>query len=193
MHVLDLAPIDGSDPVENHATIERELAAHDAAPRLAAAHPRALEGRPRDAGGGAGGGRGVARAAREEVPVLLTSSATGAGPRRAARARCCERVPLRGARRGAARSRGSPSTRSSGRPPTRGFEVERVEDGRFRVVGEGVDRLVLRYDVDNEEAMAHLERRLKRIGVIQALEDAGFEPGDDVEIGGVEFELDPCR
>ena len=50
---------------------------------------------------------------------------------------------------------------------------------------------MLRYDVDNEEAMAYLERRLRRIGVIQALEDAGFEPGDDVEIGGVEFELDP--
>jgi GTPase len=27
--------------------------------------------------------------------------------------------------------------------------------------------------------------------VIGALQDAGFEPGDDVEIGGVEFELDP--
>jgi GTPase len=27
--------------------------------------------------------------------------------------------------------------------------------------------------------------------VIRALEAAGFEPGDDVEIGGVVFELDP--
>ena len=34
VHVLDLAPADGSDPVANHATIEAELAAHD--PRLAA-------------------------------------------------------------------------------------------------------------------------------------------------------------
>jgi hypothetical protein len=28
--------------------------------------------------------------------------------------------------------------------------------------------------------------------VIQALHDDGFEPGDDVEIGGVVFELDPA-
>jgi GTP-binding protein len=49
----------------------------------------------------------------------------------------------------------------------------------------------MRYDVDNEEAMSYLERRLKSIGVIRALEEAGFEPGDDVEIGGIEFELDP--
>jgi GTP-binding protein len=39
--------------------------------------------------------------------------------------------------------------------------------------------------------MAHLEHRLTRIGVIGALREAGFEPGDDVEIGGVLFELDP--
>src|SRR5436305_3325445 len=34
VHVLDLRPVDGSDPVVNHATVERELAEHD--PRLAA-------------------------------------------------------------------------------------------------------------------------------------------------------------
>ena len=36
-----------------------------------------------------------------------------------------------------------------------------------------------------------LERRLQRMGVIRALEEHGFEPGDDVEIGGIVFELDP--
>ena len=30
------------------------------------------------------------------------------------------------------------------------------------------------------------------MGVIAALEAAGFEPGDDVEIGGMVFELDPA-
>ena len=39
VHVLDLAPLDGSDPLANHATIEAELRAHD--PRLAAL-PRLL-------------------------------------------------------------------------------------------------------------------------------------------------------
>ena len=39
--------------------------------------------------------------------------------------------------------------------------------------------------------MAHVERRLHRMGVVRALEAAGFEPGDDVEIAGVVFELDP--
>ena len=39
VHVLDLAPVDGSDPLRNFATIEAELRAHDA--RLAAL-PRVL-------------------------------------------------------------------------------------------------------------------------------------------------------
>ena len=32
---------------------------------------------------------------------------------------------------------------------------------------------------------------LRGIGVIKALESAGFKTGDDVELAGVEFELDP--
>ena len=57
--------------------------------------------------------------------------------------------------------------------------------------GRGIERLLARHDLDNDEALAHIESRLRRIGVIRALEAEGFEAGDDVEIGGVVFELDP--
>jgi GTP-binding protein len=189
VHVLDLVPVDRSDPAANHATIERELAAHDA--RLASL-PRVLALSKADLVPPADAARAAAawrERLGEEVPVLLTSSATGAGLDDLRRA-LLERVPL-------VPSAETPAVEGLAehqvfRPAaTRGFQVEQLDQGRFRVVGQGVDRLVLRYDVENEEAMAHLERRLKRIGVIQALEDAGFVPGDDVEIGGVEFELDP--
>ena len=69
--------------------------------------------------------------------------------------------------------------------------VTQNDEGAYVVEGEGVEKLVARYDLDNEDALAHLERRLRGLGVIRALEAAGFEPGDDVEIGGVVFELDP--
>ena len=59
------------------------------------------------------------------------------------------------------------------------------------MTGRGIERLVARYDLDNEDALAYLERRLRGIGVIRALEDQGFEAGDEVEIGGVPFDLDP--
>jgi GTPase len=59
------------------------------------------------------------------------------------------------------------------------------------VTGEPVERLLARHDLENDEALAHVEHRLHRMGVVRALEAAGFEPGDDVEIAGVVFELDP--
>ncbi|MGH2840710.1 MAG: Obg family GTPase CgtA, partial [Solirubrobacteraceae bacterium] len=73
----------------------------------------------------------------------------------------------------------------------KGFRVERMGDGAYRVEGEGVARLLARHDLDNDEALAHVEGRLRRMGVISALEAQGFQPGDDVEIGGVVFELHP--
>ncbi len=189
VHVLDLAPVDGSDPVENHATIERELAAHDARlaslPRILALSKVDLV-TPEAAAEAAAAWR---ERLGEDVPVLLTSSATGAGLDML-RGALLERVPV-AVPLEVPEMEGLAEHQEFRPAARRGFQIELVEDGRFRVVGEGVDRLVLRYDVDNEEAMAYLERRLRRIGVIQALEDAGFEPGDDVEIGGVEFELDP--
>src|SRR5205807_9174251 len=75
----------------------------------------------------------------------------------------------------------------------RAWRVERVGDGSFRVTGKGIERLVARYDLDNEDALAYLERRLRGIGVFDALESHGFEPGDAVEIAGVAFDLDPER
>jgi GTP-binding protein len=71
-----------------------------------------------------------------------------------------------------------------------GFDVER-EDGAFRVRGRGIEQLFARHDLSNVEALGYLEQRLREIGVIAALERAGFEPGDEVRIGEEEFELDP--
>ena len=69
--------------------------------------------------------------------------------------------------------------------------MEKLGPGAFRVEGARIDRLMARHDIDNDEALRYLEERLRALGVIRALEAAGFEPGDDVEIGGIVFELDP--
>ena len=71
-----------------------------------------------------------------------------------------------------------------------GFDVVR-EGEAFRVNGRGIEMLVARHDLSNLEALAYLESRLREIGVIAALERAGFQPGDEVRIGDEEFELDP--
>lgn len=193
VHVLDLSPVDGSDPLVNHMTVEQELGAHD--PRLATL-PRVLALSKADLVAPA-----AAEGAVEEwrarlgdaVPVLLTSSATGQGMEELGR-ELFARVTARSAGQEGAAERAEPELAEHRvfRPTDRrAFRVERTSESRFRVLGAGIDRLVARYDVENEEAMAHLERRLRMIGVVRALEEQGFQPGDDVELGGVDFELDP--
>jgi GTP-binding protein len=191
VHVLDLAPLDGSDPVQNHAVIERELAAHD--PRLAAL-PRVLALSKADLVAPEQA-EAAAAAWRErlgsDVPVIVTSSATRQGLDTLAR-ELLRRVPAAEPVDREAAGEDEVAEFKLFRPAAgRAFEVERVGDGEFRVTGEAVDRLIARHDMENDEALAHVEQRLRRMGVIAALEARGFEPGDDVELGGIVFELDP--
>jgi GTP-binding protein len=192
VHVLDLAPLDGSDPVDNHATIEAELAAHD--PRLAAL-PRVLALSKADLvpPDDAAAARDIWREhLGPDVPVLVTSSATGLGLDDLRRELLRLVPPAEPVPAGVGVGEDDVAEYAVFRPAAgRAFEVERVGDGEFRVSGEAVERLIARYDLENEEAQAHVERRLQRMGVIAALEREGFEPGDDVEIAGLVFELDP--
>jgi GTP-binding protein len=197
VHVLDLAPLDGSDPVANHEMVERELKRYE--PRLASL-PRVLALSKADLVDA--DAREVARAEWSErlgveVPVLVTSSVTGAGLDDL-RAELLRRVPIAvpedhdGEPDAAVVPVADLAAHRVYRPAAdRGWRVERIGERSFRVSGAGIERLVGRYDLDNEDALAYLERRLRGIGVIGALADQGFEPGDDVEIAGVAFDLDP--
>jgi len=197
VHVLDLAPLDGSDPVANHQVVERELREHD--PRLARL-PRILALSKCDLVAPAAANRTVeswrARLGAE-VPVLLTSSATREGLPELA-AELLRAVPPADSEVAAqALQRAGTQELAEHRvfhpAAPRAFQVSCDGPHRFTVTGPGIERLLARYDLDNADAMAHLERRLRGIGVIRALESKGFEPGDDVEIAGVLFELDPNR
>ena len=203
VHVLDLAPLDGSDPDENYATVERELELYQA--RLATL-PRILALSKADLVTPEQGAKARARwqvRLGAQVPVILTSAASRLGLDELA-VELLRRVPLQDAGLTAAddgggqrATAGAPSAETLAehrvfRPaPAGGFRVERDEAGGFRVVGAEVESMVARFDLDNEDALAYLERRLRGLGVIRALEAAGFEAGDDVEIAGVSFDLEP--
>ena len=191
VHVLDLAPLDGSEPASNHDVIERELAAHD--PRLAAL-PRVLALSKADLVAPEQAEAAVAEwreRLREDVPVIVTSSATRLGIDVLAR-ELLRRVPAAQPVAYAAAGEDEVAEYKVFRPAAaRAFEIELVGDGEFRVTGAAVDRLIARYDMESDEALAHVEQRLRRMGVIDALRESGFKPGDDVELGGIVFELDP--
>jgi GTPase len=186
VHVLDLAPLDGSDPVDNHATVEAELHEHGhglaGLPRILCLSKADLVP-PAD----------VQAAVRDweqrvAAPVLATSAATAAGVPEL-RDAIFERVPADEPARPEAEQ---PATHRVYRPGEgESFTVERVGPGAFRVEGGRIERLVARHDVDNDDALRYVEERLRALGVIKELQAAGFEPGDDVQIAGIVFELDP--
>ena len=185
VHVLDLAPLDGTEPAENLATVEAELASHD--PRLAAL-PRVLALSKADLvpAGVAEETATAWRARLGHVPVFVTSSATGQGLGTLVDYVFATLPPAEPA----AEEAPAPVRHRVYRPAPPAFDVARTGAGAYRVSGEAVERLVARFDLEEEDALAHIERRLRSLGVVRALEQAGFEPGDDVEVAGVLFELE---
>ena len=191
VHVLDLAPVDGSDPVENHATVERELAGYG---HGLADLPRMLALSKADLVPAEDAARAAAQW-RERQPdllaVVVTSAATGEGLDDLRR-ELLRHVPEHAVETAATGEDESVAEHKVYRPADdAGYRIERGPGGLLRVVGPAVERLMAKHDVDNDEALRYVEERLRKMGVIRALEQAGFKPGDDVELAGTVFELDP--
>ena len=182
-HVLDCATGEpGRDPVSDLDALEAELAAYADAtgadfasrPRLAVLNkidvPEALDLAD------------LVRPVLEErgIEVLAVSAATHAGLRDLAFAM---------ARRIAAARASAPAqepTRLVIRPVPLGepgFEVVRTGENSFFVRGAKPRRWIQQTDFSNDEAVGYLADRLARLGVEEALAEAGARSGAEVMIG----------
>ncbi len=196
VHVLDLAPLDGTDPVENFETVEHELAEHDQ--RLAEL-PRILALSKADLVPGDEALVALAewreRLGEKVLDVVLTSSATREGLDEL-RKSIFEHAPSDAgdvfpAGESEARETAARTGHIVYRPgESDGFAVEEIEPRVFAVRGKGIELLLARFDTANDEALRHIEGRLRQIGVIRELERKGFESGDEIEIAGERFELE---
>jgi GTPase len=195
VHVLDCASQEpGRGPVADFDLIEAELSAYAAAtgadlddrPRIIALNkidvPAAREAAERAAADLSGRARAV----------CLVSAATREGLSELGFAMAAVIAQARRARPPAE------PTRLVIRPePVAGqdFEIVRSGDNRFIVRGEKPRRWVLQTDFGNDEAVGYLADRLTRLGIEQALADAGALPGAEVLIGdednAVVFDWDP--
>jgi GTP-binding protein len=204
VHVVDLLPLEpGRAPEADLAALEAELAAFDpdlaVRPALVVANKVDLpEGRARLP-------EAEAAAARRELPCFPLSAATGEGvpaflyalAERVAEARAAQAEADEAAGAGQ-RQAAPPGTRAGGpagtsmaQPePEQPIQVVREADG-WRVLGDRPARWVAMTDLDNDEAVAFLQRRLRRAGVDDLLAEAGASGGDEVLVGGVVFEYQP--
>ena len=188
VHLVELAPADGT-PETNYEAVRGELAGYGAGlerlDELIALSKADLL--PEDEVAGAvESWRG--RHGEGNGGVLAVSSATGAGLEELVQA-IFRSLPEDRAQTPPGEAAAEHRTYRPGEEE--GFEVEPDGDGRWRIRGRGIEMLVARHDLANDEALDYLEGRLREIGVIAALERAGFEPGDDVVIGEESFELHP--
>jgi GTP-binding protein len=192
VHVLDLQPLDGSDPLSNYSTVEDEIAAHGAGlarlPRILALSKADLVPPEQASEAAAEWSRRLGDRVRA---VIVTSAATGQGLDEL-RSAIVRGVPDEPPAPAAEESAEALAEHRVYRPAEgEGIEVRKTGEGAFSVGGPRVERLLLRHDIDNPDSLAYIEERLRALGVIRRLQAAGFEPGDDVEIAGTLFELDP--
>ncbi|MGI8422868.1 MAG: GTPase ObgE [Chloroflexota bacterium] len=199
IHVVDLAGLDRPadwDPLDDYKTINRELSEYSAElatrPQVVAANKMDLpEARAR--------WDGFTRAlAKDEVMAFAVSAGAQQG---------LEPLLQAVARRLAESRREEAERAAAGRPAdfemtadhqfytpamaARQFEVERGPDGVLEVTGRTAERAINMTDLENEQALKYLQRRLRQIGVTEALEKAGVKAGETVRIGEVELEWAP--
>ena len=187
--LLHMVGLDNADPAAAYSAVRAELAAYgaglDSLPELVVLSKRDLVS-AEEAAEAVIAWR--ARLGEGATGVLATSAATGAGLDELRRA-IFAAVPEEAAAAAIAVGAGEPEFEAEHityRPEDQGFA-----DGAFRVRGRGVELLFARHDLGNPEALAYLEQRLREIGVIAALERAGFASGDEVRVGEEAFELRP--
>ena len=177
VHVVEVLPVDESDPVQNYRTIESELENYSAEiferPRIIALNKVDLISEERLA---------ELRAIFTgfERPVFTISGVTGVGLDDLLNEMHDEL------------DRQTPEEVVVLTPTIKlndddSWEVVREADGEYRVKGKRMERMVAMTDLENRDAVRYLYRRLNRIGVIDELRKQGVAEGDDVTIGEFEF------
>jgi GTP-binding protein len=182
IHMIDLAKLEGRDPLEDYRRINEELRASS---EKLGTKPQIVVGNKVDLLDEDDIEEEKRRFAAIGVDITPISVATGAG--------------LRGLVNGTYNRLQStgPATIDRRHALTRrvyrfhdeeGFRVE--HDGEvFIVRGQTIERLAAKLVLDSRDAQEYLSKRLERMGVLRELGRQGFTPGDPLRIGEVELEL----
>lgn len=206
LHVVDLSGgFEGRDPLDDYEIIKRELQLY--APELAL-RPCIVVGNKIDTPDAQEAANRLAMRVKEDSLALVdgnefvesplnprlfcTSAVTGQGLDALMAATGAKVKELRDAAKEQARNQEQfdqvwQHVRDE---KAKRFEVVQLSEGIFRIQGKLVERMVIQTDWENDEAIAFLQHRFKRLGVDTALEQAGAKNGDEVRILGRSFEFE---
>ena len=180
IHVIDAAAIDGRDPIADYEKLNAELEGHDAPliqlPQLIALNkidmPDAQANLPR------------IKSYFKNRALFPISALTGEGIGGLIRA-TYQRLQKLNEQNKEHELPFEPLELSSAKPRGR-FELTKRGDS-FIVVGDEPRRAVLMTDMENDQALILLHRKLKKMGLMNALSKAGIKEGDTVQIDEFEF------
>lgn len=179
VHLIDLTG--DVDPVDAYKLVRAEVTAYG---EEMGRRPEIVALSKADAAGPGAVEKAEVRLAEANIGPLVISAAEGQG----LEALVARIVEVIGPEREAAAAR---KGFELFRTQRRAISVARDADGSWRVEGGNVERWVAMCDMQNSEAVAHLQERLDRAGVEAKLEAAGATAGDEVRIGVVTFEWWP--
>lgn len=180
VHVIDAAAIDGRDPIADYEKLNAELEGHDKRlielPQLIALNkmdaPDAQANLPR------------IRRYFEKRKLFPISAVTGEGVGGLIRATYHRLQALNEL----SRKDEFPFEEMELSPAKPRGRFELTRDGnRFVVAGDEPRRAVLMTDMENDQALILLHRKLKKMGLMNALNKAGIKEGDTVKIDEFEF------
>lgn len=175
LHLVDLARLEGRDPLADYFTIRREL---EAWPELRE-KPELVAGNKIDLLGQEQVEKEVERFARQGIVLHPVSAHTGQGVRELVQVLWTKLQEVRAER---------PPERPRYKlwrltPEPLPFEV--VEEGGLVAVrGPAVERLVRRVDLSTPDAQGYLWEELEKLGVVRALRKRGIAAGTPVVVGG---------
>lgn len=69
------------------------------------------------------------------------------------------------------------------------IHVVKAQEGGWEIISKKVNRMVAMTELTNRDAVRYLHRRLARMGVIESLRKAGAEEGDTVYVGSAVFQF----
>jgi len=183
IHMIDLAKLEGRDPLEDYHRINEELRSSS---EELSEKPQIIVGNKVDLLGEDEIGREKERFAEIGVDIIPISVATGSGLRDLVNLTYnkLQSIAVEVGDRESALQR-----RVYRFHDEEGFRVE--QDGEtFIVKGRDVERLVAKLILDSHDAQEYLSDRLERMGVFQELGRHGFTIGDPLRIGEVKLELE---
>jgi GTPase len=185
IHVVDVAGVEGRDPIDDFRTVAAELERFD--PHLAEL-PQAVALNKMDLPQGQ---ENLAACttffATLGLPCFPISAATTHGVKELMKYVSDLITPTLRAEVLAAELL-APETFTMPEPPVRPFEVTKADEGVYLVSGSEVEEMVARTDLGSPDGVMWLHERLEDAGVIDRLEDAGAVEGDTIIIGDVELE-----